>query len=382
MSAEAFEKSHPVSTHGAVGAALALFTAGGLFWAFLPFFVGLQERRAGFSATQAGALGSAYLIGFTLVGLVAPWWLARVPTRAVVAIGVLLVWGGLAILGFEFGYVPSLAACVGIGVALGSFWAIAYRVFGAARNAERLFAVAIAVGYAVLALVTFFIGHLVLPGSGLVGMTIAIGVLVGVLSLGAIKLPRGLTTESTVVQSGAGKEERSMLLYGLAAIALFSLAFAAVWAFAERIGAISGFADPAVVSVLASNLLFTGLGSLAVAFVGKRVGRWKVLTSMFLLLAVCMLLLGHVAAIGWFALAIGGLGFGVGAALPCEMSIVSDHDIRGRFVPLIVAMQGLGTALGPIVGGMAFQASGVTALGLVGVSALVLSFVLLVAADR
>jgi predicted MFS family arabinose efflux permease len=382
LSTVALEKSHRVSTRGAVGAALALFTAGGLFWAFLPFFVGLQQHRAGLSATQAGALGSAYLFGVSLVGLVAPWWMARVPGRAVVAFGVLLVWTSLAILGMDLGYLRSVAACVGIGMTFGAFWAIAFRVFGAARNAERLFAVAMAVGYAVLALVTFSVGHLVLPSSGLVGMTIVIGALVGVLSLAAMKLPPSVTTEVTVVESGAGNEKRLMLMCGLAANALFSLAFAAVWAFAERIGSLSGFAEPAVASVLSSSLLFTGLGSVAVVFVGKRVGRWKVLVSMFLLLALCMLLLGHVAEIELFAFAIAGLGFGVGAALPYEMAIVSECDVRGRFVTLIVAMQGLGTALGPIAGGMAFQSFGVTAVGLVGVSALVLSFVLLVAADR
>lgn len=383
VSAVATGESHPTSARGAIAAALGLFTAGGLFWAFLPFFVGLQERGAGLSATQAGTLGSAYLAGFTLVGLTAPWWITRLSTRVVVAVGVLLVWAGLAALGLRVAYGPSLVACFAVGIALGSFWAIAYRVFGAAENAERLFAIAIAVGYAVLALVTFAIGHLVLPGSGIVGMTIAIAAIVGLLSLGAIKLPAALTPAgATVTQLGAAPGKRWMLVSGLAAIALFSLAFAAVWAFAERIGTASGFANSSVASVLSSNLLFTGFGSLVVAFIGKRLSRWTILIAMFILLAVCMLLLGRVSEIAWFAFAIAGLGFGVGAALPGEMSIVSERDTQGRFVALIVAMQGLGTALGPVTGGMAFQGSGVIGLGFVGVSALVLSFVLLVAADR
>ncbi len=32
-----------------LGGAMALYTAGGLFWSFLPFFIGLQEEAASLS---------------------------------------------------------------------------------------------------------------------------------------------------------------------------------------------------------------------------------------------------------------------------------------------------------------------------------------------
>jgi len=366
----------------AIGAAIALFTAGGLFWAFLPFFIGLQEDRGGLSATQAGALGSAYLVGFTIAGLAAPWWSMRMSPRAAVAVSVALVWLGLASLAFGVGYLPALIACAGIGLALGAFWAIAYRVFGAAPNAERAFALAIAIGYPALAVITFLIGHFVLPQSGLFGMTTAIALLIGLLAAAAVKLPAQFGNAAAATRVGAGEEKRLRLVCGLAAIALFSLAFAAVWAFAERIGTQAGFAGSTVTSVLSSNLLFTGLGSTGIALLGKRIGRWQVLVASYVLLAVCMAVLGHAGTIALFVFAIAGLGFGVGTGLPHQMSIVSQCDVRGRYVALIAAMQGLGTALGPLVGGVAFQSSGATALGIVGAAALVASFAMLIAADR
>ncbi|MBQ4856374.1 MFS transporter [Rhodanobacter sp. B2A1Ga4] len=366
----------------AIGAAIALFTAGGLFWAFLPFFIGLQEDRGGLSATQAGALGSAYLAGFTIAGLAAPWWSARMSPRGVIAAGVLLVWLGLASLARGIGYPLALAACSGIGLALGAFWVVAYRVFGATPNAERVFALAIAIGYPMLAAITFVIGHLVLPQGGLFGMTTAIALLIGLLAAAAVKLPARLDNTAATTHTGTGDEKRLPLACGLAAIALFSLAFAAVWAFAERIGTQAGFGGPTVASVLSSNLLFTGLGSVGIALFGKHFGRWQVLVASYVLLAVCMAALGHAGTIAWFAFVIAGLGFGVGTGLPHQMAIVSQCDVRGRFVALIAAMQGLGTALGPLVGGAAFQVSGTTALGIVGAVALAASFVLLLVADR
>ena len=65
--------------------ALGIYTAGGLFWAFLPFFVGLQVSTGGLSEAEAGSLGSAYLIGFSLTSLGALWWVPRIDWRVTTA---------------------------------------------------------------------------------------------------------------------------------------------------------------------------------------------------------------------------------------------------------------------------------------------------------
>ena len=44
-----------ISGRGAFGGALGIYTAGGLFWAFLPFFVGLQVGTGGMTQAQAGS---------------------------------------------------------------------------------------------------------------------------------------------------------------------------------------------------------------------------------------------------------------------------------------------------------------------------------------
>jgi DHA1 family inner membrane transport protein len=374
--------SAQVMGKSAVGAAIALYTAGGLFWAFLPFFIGLQADRGGLGVAQAGALGSAYLTGFTLAGIAAPWWTTRTPPRTAVAACVLLVWLCLGMLARSVGYFSAVAACLGVGIALGAFWAIAYRIFGAARGAERVFALAIAIGYTSLAAVTFLIGRYVVPAGGLAGMAIAIAMLISLLATGAVSLPKQLAGADVMVSNDVARGQKPKIWLALAGIFLFSLAFAAVWAFAERIGTRAGFAAPTVASVLASNLLVTGLGSLLVAALGSRVGRMSALACSYALLAVCMGMLGSAGSVVYFAVVVTGLGFGVGTGMPYQMSLVGRLDPQGRFVTLIAAMQGFGTALGPLAGGFAFAGGGATALGLVGVAALAVSFILIGAASR
>ena len=57
--------------------ALGIYTIGGLFWAFLPFFIGLNISSGGFSQAQAGSLGTGYLVGFSTASLTALWWARR-----------------------------------------------------------------------------------------------------------------------------------------------------------------------------------------------------------------------------------------------------------------------------------------------------------------
>ena len=63
------ERSATADGRRAFTGALAIYTAGGLFWAFLPFFVGLQVSSGGMTQAEAGSLGSAYLVGFSLASL-------------------------------------------------------------------------------------------------------------------------------------------------------------------------------------------------------------------------------------------------------------------------------------------------------------------------
>jgi len=355
-------------------AAMALYTAGGLFWAFLPFFIGLQEQAAALSSTRAGALGSAYLIGFTAISLLGPWWLRIWRTPGWTLLAMACVWLGLITLSRTSAYPLLQAACFSVGIGMGAFWVLAFRVFGAAANPQRVFGLAVALGYAILGLTTWCIGHLILPAAGLMGITVTIGVLVGVLVLISLSFSRGGPIQAT---AGAGQVQGAegslwQLLAPLLGVVLLSVSFAAIWAFAERIGHQGGFSPEQIALVLSFNLLVTGAGSLLASALGTRCPAWWLLLGFGALMVVCDLALLGITQFPVYLLALCGLGLAVGIGMPVQLGIVARFDRQQRYVPLVAAAQGLGTAIGPALGGLAFDQGGIMVLVTLAASSAVL----------
>ncbi len=363
-----------VSPRAIVGG-IALYIAGGLFWAFLPFFVSLQTERAGLSTAAAGFLGTAYLAGFTFSSMAAMWWARRFDLRRCVLAAVLVIVAAFLVLGLARIFLLGLLACFLIGIAMGALWVIAYRLFGQARNPDRTFALAIGISYPALALVTLVASRVVIPHYGLVGVMATIALLVGILGFGGTQLPRGLATPDV---DGATAPRKGITLSGILALAglfLTGFAFACIWSLAARIGLSLGFDEGRIGPVLSSNLLMTGVGSLTASFIGTRLGRTGPLVGALSLLAICMVALQGGANFGLFAGALLGLGFGMGIAIPFQLAAVAATDRDGRLVSLLAAVQGLGTALAPPCAGLLFDAFGVAPVVLTGLTAILLSMI-------
>jgi len=357
-----------------LAAAMALYTAGGLFWAFLPFFIGLQEQAGALSSTRAGALGSAYLIGFTAISLLGPWWLRVWSGAGWTLLAMACVWLGLLTLSRTGAYPLLQAACFSVGLGMGAFWVLAFRVFGAAANPQRVFGLAVALGYAILGLTTWCIGHLILPAAGLMGITVTIGVLVGVLVLISLGLSRVGAVQTGERAGHVHSREGALwqLLAPLLGVVLLSVSFAAIWAFAERIGHQGGFSPEQIALVLSFNLLVTGAGSLLASMLGTRCPAWWLLLGFGALMVICDLALLGITQFPVYLLALCGLGLAVGIGMPVQLGIVARFDRQQRYVPLVAAAQGLGTAIGPALGGLAFDRGGITVLVTLAVSSAVL----------
>ena len=359
------------SQHTFAGA-LGIYTAGGLFWAFLPFFVGLQVSTGGLSEAEAGSLGSAYLIGFSLTSLGALWWVPRIDWRVAIAGAAAVVVVCLWLLQGADAYLSSLATVFAIGLMMGAFWTIAYRIFGATENPDRSFAIGIVVSYTALAAVSYAIGQFVVPDHGLSGSALVLGGIIAVLAVSAVFIPAGGGGPGA---PAAELSWRPPLAIGLALIGLLgtALAFAAVWAFAERIGVAAGFAGDRISPVIASNLLASAAGSVLATVLGTRLGRAVPLLGGMTLLVACVLLLLWADLFWLYAIAVSGLGLCVGFALPYQMGAIGAADVESRFVVLIAAAQGLGSAGGAYLGGVAVDAGGTVALSAMATAALVLS---------
>ena len=354
--------------HEQIGA-LGLYTAGGLFWAFLPFFIGLNVSSGGFSQTQAGSLGSSYLIGFSAASLTALWWVGRTNWRKLALFAAALVIGALIWLAGVDDYWASLIIVCAIGVMMGVFWTIAYRIFSASENPERSFAIGIVVSYSALALVSYVVGRYIAPQHGLAGSSYFLGAVILLLGLTAFWLPQGGETSD----SGGGEaplRPSPSIVLALLGLLGTGFAFAAVWAFAERMGAGAGHDAAQVSPVIAWNLLATALGSVAATLLGMRAGRSIPLAGGMALMLIAIGALMQPGHLWVYAAALAGLGFAVGFVMPYQMGNIAALDRGNRFVVLIAAAQGIGSALGPWLGGVAADAGGFRVL--IGVAAAVI----------
>lgn len=343
--------------------ALAVYTAGGLFWAFLPIFIGLQISAGGMTQAEAGFLGSAYLIGFTLASLSAVVWLEKADWRFASSAAALAVIASLWIVKGADAYGVSAGAVSVIGFGMGVFWTLAYRVFAATLNPERSFGIGLVASYLGLAVTTYFIGVNIAPSYGLDGSAAVLSVLIFALGVGGLFLPKRAASGGEARAAGDTRLSSAVIL-GLSGLVASSLAFAGLWSFVERIGAAYGFESDAISPVISGNLIAIAAGSsLATAF-GTRFGRAFPLIGGVVLLAACALTLAHAGAFAVYAAAVSGLGFFLGFIMPFQMGLVGATDPSGRFVTLITAAQGGGSAVGAYAGGVAFGAGGAGALAL------------------
>lgn len=353
------------SMRGQIAGAIALYTAGGLFWAFLPFFVTLQIGQGGLSAASAGLLGTGYLAGFTVSSVAAIWWTRAFDMRAVIGLALLVIIAGFAILGISGGFALSLVCCLLIGCAMAALWVVAYRMIGQSAKADRNFAVAIGISYPALALITFLASHVVVPHAGLAGVLLTIAALVVILGLGGFRVPAKLDAS---VASGGGAEGGRFPagLLALASLLVVGFAFACIWSFGARLGADAGFDDRIVGAILSSNLLLTGIGSLGATAMGNRFGRLPPIFASLILMGLCMAGLVANGSLVVFAFSICGLGLAMGVAMPFQLAAIAADDRNGRLVSLIAAVQGGGTALAPPLAGWVLDTHGAGAIALIG----------------
>ena len=361
--------------------ALGIYTIGGLFWAFLPFFVGLKVSSGGFSQTQAGSLGSAYLLGFSLASITALWWARRFDWRKLAAVAAAIVIADLLLLARVDSYLLSLALVPAIGIMMGALWTVAYRIFSGSQNPERSFSVGIVVSYSALALVTFVIGEYVVQDFGLSGSSYVLGGVVLLLALSALLLPRGLESSDEVAEKSSQRPSMPIAL-ALFAILGTSFAFAAVWAFTEQIGIDTGFDTSQISPVIASNLLASAGGSVLATLLGMRIGRMLPLLAGMLAILGSILGLIAVDSFWAYATAVAALGLSIGFVMPYQMGYLAALDRDSRFVLLIAAAQGIGSAAGPFAGGAAADAGGYRLLILVAGAAVAASMLAIVISSR
>ena len=356
---------------GVFAGAVTLYTAGGLFWVFLPYFIGLQTESGGLTQAQAGFVGSGYLLGFTVASVTALWWVPRFNMRVTVTVAAALIIIGFYILQDTQSYTISLLSVILIGIMKGSFWVIAYRIFASTSDPDRSFATGFVVSYSALAALSYFMGKYIVPNSGLTGAALLLSGLVLVLALGALFIPTRLSDGNS--NDNISYRPPGPVVLALIGIMATGVTLATVWAFAERIGVGAGFSREAISPVIASNLLAIAAGSVFATILGTKFKRRPSLYAGLTVMAAGIFALSGTGTFWLYAAGIFGLGLGLGFAMPYQLATLAVLDKEGRFVVLIVAAQQLGTTFGPFLGGWIADIAGIQGLVNMAILILVLS---------
>ncbi|MEU4096214.1 MFS transporter [Streptomyces sp. NPDC026673] len=361
---------------------VALFCAGYLAPYLMPTVVGRLTTGLALSGSQAGAVGSALLLGSACAGFTLASRVERIGRARLARYGLLMIAGGFTAAAATGHVGLVVLGCVAGGLGSGTSTAVAAVGIAGEREPHRvtvlgLLATSAAAGALYLVLPRLGGGH-ALPFAAIAAT--ALLVLPLTRRLPAAPGPRATAatprTAPPLPHLGSGVVLAASML-------CWSLAQNALWGVSGRIGLDRvGLSETAVGMVFAVALGGGLVGVVAAGALGPRLGRAVPIGAGTVVIAVC------VAA---SASARGAMGFAVGEVLwntvyPVVLSYViglaAALDPRGRWAVYAGSASSLGVACGPLTGALLGARLGFPAMGGVLACLLLLAAVPLTAVAR
>lgn len=372
-------------------AAFAAASIGALMYNVLPLYLGSMEGSKTLASSQTGLIGTAFFLGFNIAGISAFMWIRKFQWRSVslLSIPVLL----LTLIGSDqiSAFPMLLVVTVVCGIAFGVNYTIGSVIIGDTSRPERWYGVKVGLESLAGAAILFVLPLTPAAKYGFSGtvwsMAICIALLVPLLLfLPAVWNKEPLAAEQAV---GASKDQADRPKLNFAAIscalaallALFA-SVSAIWAFAERMGRLSGFDEASVGALLAITIITGIAGSIAVAVIGNRINAVVAFVGsalMILVALVCLTIKGNFAL---YALGNCLYMFGWAAGTPLAMAEIARLDHDGRYVALVAPAIGIGGMIGPGVAGWLLEISSPTAVLIYVATTIVASATLMIVAAR
>ncbi|MFT4823429.1 MAG: putative MFS family arabinose efflux permease [Halioglobus sp.] len=312
-----------------------------------PMIVGAVVDGYGFSEQAAASVASAEGIGFVIASLLATLWVRRISWSSALFYGFLL--NALVNLGSTqmSELTPLLIARLTAGLTGGSLFAAAVVALGDNREPDRAFGVA-QVMQSTLMFAAFISAPYLVQEFGVNGLFYMLaGVSLAMMptlfrfpSQGELRVEHGDSVEPPASHA-------FLIWLGLIASFIFFFNIFGFWAFSERIGQSAGIpATDIGVALGVAQIAAIGGGILA-AVLSDRFGR-----ALPLLAVVVGQSLVLWSVIGSFTTTTFFVCVGVFQGLfvlgvSYQMGVIAEMDIKGRFLVLMTAAQGLGAAIGP-----------------------------------
>lgn len=369
-------------------AAIAAASIGALMYNILPLYLGGIEVGKSLASSQTGLIGTAFFLGFNIAGISAFAWIRRFHWRMLSLSSMPVLFAMLYLCVQWTSFPPLLLATVVSGIAFGVNYTVGSVIIGDTSRPERWYGLKVGLESMAGAGLMFALPASTLADRGFAGLAMAMGILIAILLPCLFLLPATWQKDD-----GTSAEERphpdasashapvNRVAIGAAVLSLLTLfaSVSAIWAFAERIGSLSGYDRASVDAMLGVTLICGIVGSLLVAALGDRINAILGFETAIGLIVLALLLLSVSGQFAFYALGNCLYMFAWAAATPFAMARISRLDHDGRYVALLAPAIGIGGMVGPGVAGWLLEiASLSTVLAYVAITILLSGALMLV----
>lgn len=315
----------------------------------MPMIVGGLIDSYGYTDQQAANIAALEGMGLVVSSVVATLWIRRASwVRALLL--AFLAYGALNALSANLAaYEPLLLVRFLTGLAGGSLFAVSVAALGDNREPDRAFGLAQAV-QGVLMLAAFAASPALLEAWGVRSLYYLLGAAALLMLVTLRRVPdRGRVRSGPVADAVQGPRHTGLIWLGLAASVIFFSNVFGFWAFVERIGQAARLPAGTIGLALGVSQVLAIAGALAAAWASDRYGRYWPLVIVLAGQALALFwLLGRFGATGYFV-ATGAYQALFIVAVSYQMGAIAKLDVRGRYLVMMTAAQGLGAAIGPAV---------------------------------
>lgn len=339
---------------------VALFTAGYLAAYLLPTTVGRLDAALPLTATEAGAVGSALLLGSATAGFTLAAQVERFGPRRLARAGLLLAAVGYGTAALTTSLPAVVAGAVLGGFGSGTATAVAAAGIAAQRDPHRVSTTGL-LGVSALAGALYLTIPRLGPGHGVPLAALAVTALLTLPATG--RLTTAVAAAPTGGERGPLPHRRSGLVLA-ATLLLWSLAQNSLWGVSGRIGTTqAGLTEVTVGAVFAAALGAGLLGVIGAGALGARLGRALPIGGGTALIAGCIALSASATDLTTFAT--GEIAWNVlyPVVLSYLIGLAASLDPRGRWAVLVGSASSLGTAAGPLTGSLLSAHAGFPAMG-------------------
>jgi predicted MFS family arabinose efflux permease len=353
--AAAERRSAGTGEHRLILLGCVLFIAASLLGYVAPVYLAFVSERLSLNPTQFGMLAGVDFLGVAIVSLLGPWWATRYATKpwlVATALLICIVGNTTSCFATDFETLFALRLATGL-FGSGVLNVVCIVVLTATTNVHRAIGIGLTATVGAGALVIYNTSHLT-------ALSPTFGPMAPVIAAAIIALPfvrwmglaerKPISVEDRAAQTGS--QSRAAIVTALLAQCLWAGGPAAFWAFAQHIAVGRGIKPATVELVLSLGLLGGLLGSIAPIVQGMRWGQLKPVAGTTVAIILAGALYQSTSSVAVLTVAVCAFYAAWNYSFIYQLGIITSLDRTGRFIPIMPATQVFGYSIGPVVAGL------------------------------